>query len=546
MSTAAETLQSRLERAPTQEEPPEPSISNPVALLRHLETTGRFHRDRRLGRLFHPGRISLRENQKHDSLHIVVHDDKVSAHVDHVSPLGAKDGKAPRYSLRAAFAHNVTGMAHDLFRFVRGRQGDHRSNLYCEWLWERRGDVVERFPLLDPSTSAWSVQLEVRVARTLNGTRLRAALEDALGRQPFDHDPLDVVECPDDAALDAARSELQARPAAMTQWPPLRARLAHHRDGDVLMLNLNHAASDGFAAVAVLGWIADAYAGREGMRPDFLATRDLPVRPSWSDDSMLVSWYHTLVEQVRDLLAYPAHLAPDQAADTDTPGCGLHLLQLSPEDTRRVVSRDRPGTSRNILLASLHLAIGDWNLRHGTPGRRIGVLVPVNLRPDDFREDAVGNFSVTARVSTSRRQRAGRASALKAVTAETTRNRKGRTGIALVAALERSGLLPLWAKQSLIVLQPLTRNRKVDTAILANLGPLDTPPSFGEGAGTTTEMWYSVPARAPESLSIGAVTVNGRLHLTFRYPHRVFSRDAARRFADYYLAQIRLMGNDHW
>src|SRR5439155_20791057 len=142
---------------------------------------------------------------------------------------------------------------------------------------------------------------------------------------------------------------------------------------------------------------------------------------------------------LRDLLAYPARLAPDHASDE--PGYGIHLVQLTPEETRRVVNRDRAGTSRNILLASLHLAIGDWNLRHGTPGRRIGVLVPVNLRPPEWRDQIIGNFSVTARVSTSRRQRAGRASALKAVTAETTRNKRTRTGIALVGALDRSGLL---------------------------------------------------------------------------------------------------------
>ncbi|MGH9279767.1 MAG: hypothetical protein ACRD12_16920 [Acidimicrobiales bacterium] len=549
MAPAARSLQARLEKSLPPRAPRDdtPAILDPVRLLRSLEESGRFHRDRMLGRIFHPGRVSLRENTETDSLHIVVHDNRVLAHVDRVSPLGTKAEGPPRYSLRAAAAHNVLGMAQDLLRLVRGRQGDHRSNLACEWLGDSGAGVTERAALLDPATSAWSVHLEVGVTGTLNGARLRAAMERAFGRRPFDHDPLDVVECRDDAALGAARSELQARPATMTEWPPLRARLAHHPGGDVLMLNLNHAASDGFAAVAVLRSIAAAYAGDDdpqAPKPDFLATRDLPVRPYTGDDSMLLRWYHTLVEQLRDLLAYPARLAPDHARDT--PGYGIHLVQLSPEDTRRVVNADRPGTSRNILLASLHLAIGDWNLRHGTPGRRIGVLVPVNLRPISWPEHLIGNFSVTARVSTGRRQRAGRASALKAVTAETTRNKKGRTGIALVEALERAGLLPLWAKQSLIVLQPLTRNRKVDTAMLANLGHLDDPPSFGEAAGEPVEMWFSLPARAPESLCVGAVTVNGRMHLAFRYPHRIFSPDAVRRFADYFLAQIRLMGTDDW
>ncbi len=118
------------------------------------------------------------------------------------------------------------------------------------------------------------------------------------------------------------------------------------------------------------------------------------------------------------------------------------------------------------------------------------------------------------------------------------RNKRTRSGIALLAALDRTGLLPLWAKQSLVVLQPLTRNRLIDTAMLTNLGFLDEPPSFGADAGVTTDVWCSAPSRSPLSLCIGAVTVSGRLHLVFRYPHRVLGAEAVRRFADGYVAQV--------
>lgn len=89
-----------------------------------------------------------------------------------------------------------------------------------------------------------------------------------------------------------------------------------------------------------------------------------------------------------------------------------------------------------------------------------------------------------------------------------------------------------------MVLQPLTRNRLVDTAMLAHLGWFEDAPSFGEDAGQTTEIWFSVPARAPLALCLGTLTVAGCLHLTVRYPRRLFSADAARRFADCYLANI--------
>jgi NRPS condensation-like uncharacterized protein len=219
---------------------------------------------------------------------------------------------------------------------------------------------------------------------------------------------------------------------------------------------------------------------------------------------------------------------------------------LSVADTRRVANVHRQGTARNVLLAGLHLAIGEWNLAHGTPGRRVGVLVPVDLRPPKWRDELVGNFTVTARVSTSRRHRSGQRAALKAITGQKDTNKRFRTGVALLDALERNGLLPLWAKQSVVVLQPLTRNREVDTALLANIGWLDAPPSFGPEAGDAAELWFSSPARTPQCLCIGAVTVAGRLHLTFRYPHRLFGPDAARRFAESYVDQIVSVAERRW
>jgi hypothetical protein len=82
--------------------------------------------------------------------------------------------------------------------------------------------------------------------------------------------------------------------------------------------------------------------------------------------------------------------------------------------------------------------------------------------------------------------------------------------------------------------------------MLANVGWLDAPPSFGPDAGPVGEVWFSSPARTPHSLCIGAVTVAGRLHLTFRYPHRLFGADAARRFAACYVDHIVSVAERRW
>ena len=533
------TLQEHLEEPEAPTPATEPTLADPVAFLRRLVSSGRFHKDSGLGRIYHPGSVSLRENARDDSLHIVVHENHISAHVDRVSPLGSG-----RYSVQRAALHNVVGAAQDAVRLLRGRKGDHRSHLDCAWVWEEHETTPDPGHLLHPC--AWSVHVEARVEGALDEIRLGKAFDTVAGHRPADHEPLAVVDCADDGALERARDALLAEPVAMTQWPPLKAVLAHHPDGDVLLLNVNHAASDGFSAVRVMESVAGAYAedGPPGPPMDFVAVNDLPVRPASRPVSAVEAWYRTAVERVRDVLANPACLAADHP-DAD-PGYGFHFTRLSVADTRRVANVHRQGTARNVLLAGLHLAIGEWNREHGTPGRRIGVLVPVDLRPAEWSHEVVGNFSVTARVSTSRRHRSGVRAALKAITAQKTRNKRFRTGVALLTALERNGLLPLWAKQSLVVLQPLTRNKAVDTALLANIGWLAGAPSFGAEAGETTAMWCSLPARAPHSLCIGAVTVAGRLHLTFRYPHRLFDADAARRFADSYVEHVIAVAERRW
>jgi NRPS condensation-like uncharacterized protein len=514
------------------------AIADPVALLRHLDVSGHFHRDSRAGRVYHPGMVSLREDVPTDSLHISVDDNRVMAHVDEVSPLAEDAQGKSRYSVRRAVAHNLAGMARDLMLTLRGRQGDHRSELNCEWVAGEDGGALPKDRLLDPKTTAWSLQLEARVTGSLDEQRLRAALGAVVGRRPLQREWLEVVECEDDDDLDAARSRLHRMGVPITTFPPLHAYLARHPGGDVLMLNLNHAAADGFGAVRVLDRLARAYADPdEPPAPlDFLASHDIPVRPAATVQSIAVRSCKAATARLRDRLAPHAPLAAEEPADD--PGYGFLFVGLTPEQTQYVTHLERSGPHRDVLLTALHLAIGDWNRRHAQPDRRIGVLVPVSLRPEQWREDMIGNFSVTTRLSTSRRSRASAAAALRAVSILAVRNKRTRTGIALIAGLQRAGMLALWARQSRVVLDPLTDHRRVDAAMLCNIERLDEAPSFGPEAGDLAELWFSTPARSSRILSIGAVTVAGRLQLTFRYPHQLLGREAARRFTDCYLAHV--------
>ncbi|MEO5678422.1 MAG: hypothetical protein ABIS47_02030 [Acidimicrobiales bacterium] len=100
-----------------------------------LESSDRFHRDGRLGRIFHPGRVSYREISTTNSLHVIFDGDQVSAHVDDISPLRRRPDGSARYSWVPVLRHNVVGMLADLGRRLRGTHGQERCNLTCETVW---------------------------------------------------------------------------------------------------------------------------------------------------------------------------------------------------------------------------------------------------------------------------------------------------------------------------------------------------------------------------------------------------------------------------
>ncbi len=433
------------------------------------------------------------------------------------------------------------------------------------WTAERRvafSVVDEAVYLLDNEVEPWSVQLEVRVTGKLDEARLRSAVADALARHPMararkatsrlaerrfhweitkvpDLDPVLVVDCPDDDALAAARADLQSISIPLVESPPLRIRLARHPDGDLVMLNVKHAAIDGFGAIRILRSIARSYWGLPDPQPDLEleATRDLRESLAAKDTSERARRMSMLADKLRDQLQPPARLAVD--GGTEKPGYDFHHVSLSADKTKALAAVEG-GTVNDVLLSALHLAIAAWNDEHAVPSNRIGVMVPVNLRPKEWWEEMAGNFSLNVRVATIPEQRESPQTVLEVMADQSNRIKKGGTGAALIEVLGGLPSLPIWAKQSVAPVLAFSGSRLVDTALLSNLGELDEPPSFGPDAGDTTEMWFSAPSRMPLGLSMGTVTLGGRLHISYRYRHPQFDREAARRFAERYEAALDL------
>ena len=111
-----------------------PPTERPV-LISALDASDRFRRDTGLGNMFHRGKISFREVSPDDSLHIIIDGNRVSAHVDEISPLQRRPDGSVRYSALRVLAHNLSGACADVARRLRGAHGEQRCNLECEAVW---------------------------------------------------------------------------------------------------------------------------------------------------------------------------------------------------------------------------------------------------------------------------------------------------------------------------------------------------------------------------------------------------------------------------
>jgi len=575
----------------------------PVGLFQNLASDGRFRRDSRWGRVFHPRTVSYREARATDSVHLVVNNDKVSVHIDRFSPLAVEGATSwRRYAPLRMLAHGLVDVAGEATSLLRRRHA-HLHDLTCERVWvdddadledgyddegdEGHGDAEDGSPcgddvegecvpfnvadeavhLLDSQAEPTSVHVEARVTGHLDGERLRAAVTSAVARHPLararrapfhwsdhqfqwqidataDADPLSVVDCADDRALADARNALVSVSVPLAGSPPLRVVLAHHPAGDVVMLNANQAATDGFGALRFLRSVARAYAGASDTVPDLdlLGARNLTAGTADARLPAHSRRHMALPEKVRDLVVPPGRIATDGGGDD--PGYAINVVSLSQSETQALADLDHPGTVDDLLLAALCLCVARWNVEHHQRVGRVNVLVPANLRPARWSDEVVGNFTLPARVSTRPEIGAGRSATLAAVTAQTNRRKRTGMGTALTEIFGASPLLPLWAKQAVSPVLAAVGNRLVDTAVCSNLGDIGEELSFGAEAGEATAVHYSSPTRMPCGVSVGAVTAGGRLRLTFRHRHPQFDAAAARRFVDCYLTELAAVVDD--
>lgn len=421
----------------------------------------------------------------------------------------------------------------------------------------------ELFFHIDQPADPFSLLVEVRVSGHFSSEKLREAVAAAMARHPLARvrqqpwaegsndyaweeapaaaPPVQTITVNTPAEIAAARDAHLAQSVPLSEAPPFRLLLIHHDAGDVLVMNMNHVASDGVGAARLMLSILRAYAGEPDPVPaiDPVASRDVghAARPrSFAERAQRVAALgRYLVDSAEEP---PARIA--QKFGEPGAGVGFEYLTLPPATVAKLDASRPAGTTLNDLLAAaLHLAIARWNAKQGAPANRITMMMPMSLRPDEAAGELVGNHSPWLNVATRARDRQDDLAATMQVIAARTRELKAqRRGGIITDLLELAHILPGWARRRLHLLMPLTGNFVVDTTVLYNLGRLPPVPASLGRAGKVVDLRFNPPARMPLGVSLGVVGVGDAVHLAFRYRLEQFDHVAAKDFVDLYAATL--------
>lgn len=421
----------------------------------------------------------------------------------------------------------------------------------------------EALLVLQETRATWNVQLELGADHRLDAAKLHQTVLTCCRRHPMararlaptphgetsyrwdfaeetDLDPFRVVECPDGAALDQLRTELYTPLIPLDTSPGFRIALARRPGEDLLLLSASHIVADGVGALRLLQTIVRAYRGE----PD--PADPLPLAQARDLGSFLApanrseKWARHLegLRRVWEAFDAPSRIAVIGGTDGDGFGFVFRGLDIGETTTPGLVQRASGTTINDVLVAALHFTVQSWNIKHGAPADRIGVQMPINIRPADRLWDVVSNLTSMVSVSTEPDDREDLATATAAVAKQTAEMRRNDRAYGLYDLLRATKKTPLAVKRAVPRLIHLAGDRFVDTAMLSNLGRIPEPPTFA--ASGSPELWFSPPCDPSCSVSVGVATSGQRLALVTRYRDEQFDADAAEEFTDLLIAQFAL------
>ncbi len=416
-----------------------------------------------------------------------------------------------------------------------------------------------------------NVHIEARVPARLDEAGVRTAVRAVLEAEPelrtrqsatspwrsafyweylgsADVDPVVTASFADEAELAGLRSALLSQSPPLRTCPPFRFLLATGPGGDALILNAHHACIDGLSCLRLLRLVAEQYTvlarGGDPPEPPIVGAPSGAAFPPRSVAALPRSSVQAAPRpdgyaQRVVKIAREAELGSREARR----GYGTRLVTW--DGLARTARLRAAGVSVNdLLIAALMITIAGWNQSHGRRPGPIKITMPVG---DRAQAGAGGLWANTSRLTSvmARVEEGVAATDLLADVAAQTRYAKEHGGpqVDFFCRVLAASPVPVVVKDRLLrTAITLAGSVVCDTCLVSNLGVIE-PVTFGEV--TASQLWFSTFAHMPRGLSLGALTVAGRLQLTFRFRPALFSEPAAAAFASRYVQALdRITGRE--
>jgi NRPS condensation-like uncharacterized protein len=409
----------------------------------------------------------------------------------------------------------------------------------------------------DQLPDPWSVHCEVRVGGRLDPSRLAAAALEAVRRHPMGRArmepfgpmtrtfhwliddevaavPLEIIDCTTDAQVEAARGRLLSRRIDLHVAPPLALALAHHPEGDYLIMNLNHVVGDGMSSYRLMSSICHAYAGSEDTLPvlPLAHVRNLRGHVGCRNLADARTRLRGLARHVSDTRNNPPVRVAVDGGSEGAQAYGFHRLRFDRDEAVRIATRRlKPASINDLLLAALAVTIRRFNDQRGVAPGRISLMMPVNLRPAEWSKELVSNIVSMVPLGVPEGAQSDLVAAQAAVAKRTAELKEQRLAGAMIDMIGMIGIWPAGVRHAATRRSRGLGEKSADTTVLSNLGNLHQALDFGAGAGAATELWFSPPAGMPTGTAVGATTMNGEMFLTLRYSRALFDAEGAAQFA---------------
>jgi NRPS condensation-like uncharacterized protein len=310
--------------------------------------------------------------------------------------------------------------------------------------------------------------------------------------------------------------------------PQLRVRLLRRDVGDILVLNMSHAAGDATALKVLTRSLLDDYLGHKVLIEDHtgLGPRD-------------TSWTRGLVGKrspvVRTEMETMDPMWPSLCPPTDA-GWSMHRAKVSQTDliSAKQTAHRLFGTLNDVLIASFFLALSDLTGRNGPQN----IFMPVDLRRHlrDQRR-MVSNQSGNVCLVLDRRPDEGMQEILSQVISRTKALKADGIGLKEQIEFDESCDPEGRNVQAMVEKMWAMRDQGLADVFFSNPGQFDLPDMSG-----LMDAYICYPGSFLPTMCFVVSTFRGEVSISIGYQRSKEGKDATRRALDRFLFHIRSAG----